>query len=236
MKKIKMVKAGIVAALVLVVVGSVFAVKKVYAGKAATTNTAMASEIIESEATSEKVTSGEDETNPSTEIETAKKEMVANNNKIATETMKNEETETETEEENNLKTEHEEVVTSTVVEETIKENEASSITSINIESNDDKNIYTETVPVIKETEINDTNTNVIVEEIPVAPSYSIISASTTKTDTVSSSVYEESAPDIETETTTETETKTETETETETVTDMNNVSVNGNISVDFDLF
>lgn len=71
------------------------------------------------------------------------------------------------------------------------------------------------------------------EEIPVTPSYSIISASTTKTtDTVSSSVYEESAPDIETETTTETET----ETETETVTDMNNVSVNGNISVDFDLF
>ena len=69
------------------------------------------------------------------------------------------------------------------------------------------------------------------EEIPVTPSYSIISASTTKTtDTVSSSVYEESAPDIETETTTETET------ETETVTDMNNVSVNGNISVDFDLF
>lgn len=233
MEKIKMVKAGIVAALVLVVVGSVFAVKKVYAGKAATTNTAMASEIIESEATSEKVTSGEDETNPSIEIETAKKEMVANNNKIATETMKNEETENE-ETDNSLKTEHEEVVTSTVVEETIEENKASSITNINIESNGDKNIYTETVPVIKETEINDTNTNVIVEEIPVAPSYSIISASTTKTDTVSSSVYEESAPDIETEITTETETKTETE--TETVTDMNNVSVNGNISVDFDLF
>lgn len=236
MKKVKTVKAGIIAALVLVVVGSVFAVKKVYAGKAATTNTAMASEIIESEATSEKVTSGEDETNPSTEIETAtaKKEMVANNNKIATETMKNEETENE-ETDNSLKTEHEEVVTSTVVEETIEENKASSITNINIESNGDKNIYTETVPVIKETEINDTNTNVIVEEIPVTPSYSIISASTTKTtDTVSSSVYEESAPDIETETTTETETKTETE--TETVTDMNNVSVNGNISVDFDLF
>lgn len=232
MKKVNCLKAGIIAALVLVAVGSVFAVKKVYAGKAATT-TAMASEIIDSEATYEKVTSGEDETNPSTEIETAKKEMVANNNKIATETMKNEETETETEEENNLKTEHEEVVTSTVVEETIEENKASSITNINIESNGDKNIYTETVPVIKETETNDTNTNVIVEEIPVTPSYSIISASTTKTtDTVSSSVYEESAPDIETETTTETKT----ETETETVTDMNNVSVNGNISVDFDLF
>lgn len=236
MKKVKTVKAGIIAALVLVVVGSVFAVKKVYAGKAATTNTAMASEIIESEATSEKVTSGEDETNPSTEIETAtaKKEMVANNNKIATETMKNEETENE-ETDNSLKTEHEEVVTSTVVEETIEENKASSITNINIESNGDKNIYTETVPVIKETEINDTNTNVIVEEIPVTPSYSIISASTTKTtDTVSSSVYEEPTPDVETETTTETETKTETE--TETVTDMNNVSVNGNITVDFDLF
>ena len=236
MKKINCLKAGIIAALVLVAVGSVFAVKKGYAGKAATTNTAMASEIIESEATSEKVTSGEDETNPSTEIEiaTAKKEMVANNNKIATET-ENEETKNE-EIDNSLKTEHEEVVTSTVVEETIEENKASSITNINIESNGDKNIYTETVPVIKETETK-TETNVIVEEIPVTPSYSIISASTTKTtDTVSSSVYEEPAPDVETETTTETETKTETETETETVTDMNNVSVNGNISVDFDLF
>lgn len=233
MKKVKTVKAGIIAALVLVVVGSVFAVKKIYAGKAATT-TAMASEIIESEATSEKVTSGEDETNPSTEIETAtaKKEMVANNNKIATET-ENEETKNE-EIDNSLKTEHEEVVTSTVVEETIEENKASSITNINIESNGDKNIYIETVPVIKETETK-TETNVIVEEIPVTPSYSIISASTTKTiDTVSSSVYEEPAPDVETETTTETETKTETE--TETVTDMNNVSVNGNITVDFDLF
>ena len=231
MKKVKTVKAGIIAALVLVAVGSVFAVKKVYAGKAATTNTAVASEIIESEATYEKVTSGKDETNPSTEIETAivKKEMVANNNKIATETMKNEETENE--ENNSLKTEHEEVITSTVVEETIEENKASSITNINI--NGDKNIYTETVPVIKET-ANDTNTNVIVEEIPVTPSYSIISASTTEP--ISSSVYEESAPDVETETTTETETETKTEIETETVTDMNNVSVNGNISVDFDLF